>query len=529
MRLGRALEPAAFLAAYVFLDYISFIHSFSQLSITPWNPPAGLALALLLIRGIRWTPLVFLAALVADFTVRTQVATPLPTVLSAAVVAVVYGLLAHALRRPRGLDVSLHRLRDVLLLNVGAALASLVVAVLYVGTFVATGQIDPVRFAAATTRFWIGDMIGIAVMTPLLLVARRFVPRSPAPRRAAEAALQALAIILMVWLVFGVRAADEFRLFYLLFLPMIWASVRFGLAGAVMANLATQGALIIAIQSVGHESTTVTAFQLLMLVLALASLALGAAVAEGRRTAAALQARQVELAHISRLSLAGEMAAALAHELNQPLMATMAFARAAQRLLDNNPQDTTKARAAMGRAVDEAQRAGDIIKSLRQFIGQDRLMREAVPPAKLLTDSVALAAPEAKRLGMRLAANLDKSAPDLQVDRVQVQQVLINLIRNALDAMVKADTADPWVTLSAESADEAIVFEVADGGPGIAPDIAERLFEPFNTSKATGMGLGLSICRTLVEAHGGIIWLERAGPTGTTFRFRLPLDPTETD
>lgn len=529
MRLARTFEPAIFLAAYVFLDYISFIHSFSQLSITPWNPPAGLALALLLLRGIRWTPLVFLAVLLADFAVRAPSATALPTVISATFIAVFYGLLAHVLRRPLGFDATLHRLRDVLLLNVGAAAVSLTVAVLYVGTFTWAGQIDPGRFAAATARFWIGDMIGIAVVTPLLLVARRFVPRTPSPRRAAEATLQAIAIVLMVWLVFGVRAADEFRLFYLLFLPMIWASVRFGLAGAVMANLLTQGALIIAIQTVGHESTTVTAFQLLMLVLALASLTLGAAVAEGRRTAAALQARQVELAHISRLSLAGEMAAALAHELNQPLMASMAFARAAQRLLDKTPHDTAKARSAIDRAVGEAQRAGDIIKSLRQFVGQDRLVREAVPPSKLVADAVALVAPEAKRLGMRLTANLDKSAPDLHVDRVQVQQVLVNLVRNALDAMVKADSPDPWVTLSITTAENDIIFEVADSGPGIAPDIAERLFEPFNTSKATGMGLGLSICRTLVEAHGGIIWLERTGPEGTTFRFRLPLDPTETD
>ncbi|OAN48751.1 ATP-binding protein [Magnetospirillum moscoviense] len=525
----RAIEPAIFLAAYVFLDQISFIHSISHLSITPWNPPAGLAMAFLLIRGVRWTPLVFMASLLADFLIRTPTTTILPAFLTAATIAGFYGLLVHILRRPLGLDISLHRLRDVLLLNVGAAFASLAVAVLYVGTFVWFGQLDPARFTAATTRFWIGDMIGIAVMTPLLLVAYRFVPRWPSPRRLAEAALQGLTIVAMVWLVFGFRAADEFRLFYLLFLPMIWASVRFGLDGAVLANLATQGALIIAIQSVGHESTTVTAFQLLMLVLALASLALGAAVAEGRRTAAALQARQVELAHISRLSLAGEMAAALAHELNQPLMATMAFARAAQRLLDNNPEDSTKARAAMGRAVDEAQRAGDIVKSLRQFIGQDRLTREMVPPARLIADALALVAPEAKRLGIRLAANPDKSAPDLAVDRVQVQQVLVNLIHNALDAMVKADSVDPSVTVSAESESSAIVFEVADGGPGIAPDIGERLFEPFNTSKATGMGLGLSICRTLVEAHGGTIWLERTGPTGTSFRFRLPFDPTEKD
>jgi two-component system sensor kinase FixL len=527
---GRRLgEAALFLIVYVTLDRISFIHQFSSLSITPWNPPAGLVLALLLIRGPRLAPLVFLAALLADMVIRNPTSTLVPTLASSSVIALVYGGQSLILRRHVGRNFHLIRLRDVVWLAVSTALAALLVATLYVAAFTWAGLLPADRFVPATARYWIGDMIGIAVVTPLILVLRHRRDFHLPPRIAVEAAAQALTIALALWLVFGFRAADEFRLFYLLFLPLIWAAARFGITGAVLANLGAQIGLIFAFQSAGHESTTVTSFQLLMLVLAAATLVLGATVSEGRRTAALLQARQVELAHISRLSVAGELAAALAHELNQPLLATMAFVRAAQRLIEADPDDQAKARGAMDRAVKEAQRAGDIIKSLRQFIGQDRLTREAVTPADLVADAVSLAVPEARRLGIPLIAMVDKGLAPLHVDRVQVQQVLVNLVRNALDALARTDIAAPAVTIAAQTEGSDVVFEVADGGPGIADEVAERLFEPFNTSKATGMGLGLSICRTLVEAHGGRLWLKSTGTAGTIFRFSLPMQTTETE
>ena len=519
---------AAFLAVYVLLDRISFIHQFSTLSITPWNPPAGLVLALLLIRGPGHAPLVFLAALLADMLVRDLPGTLLPSSLTALSLAGVYAGQSHILRRHVRFDCGLSRLRDVVWLTFSSAVASLAVGALCVGVFAWTGQVSWDRLIPAATRYWIGDMIGIAVVTPLILVLRTGWPGRPTPRDVALALLQGGAIALALLLVFGLRNADEFRLFYLLFLPLIWVAARFGIVGAVLANLLAQIGLIIAFQTVGHESTTVTAFQLLMLVLAVATLVLGAAVSEGRRSAAALQARQVELAHISRLSTAGEMAAALAHELNQPLLATMAFVRAAQRLTGDDPADRAKARAAMDRAVGEAQRAGDIIKSLRQFIGRDHLVHEPTAPAALVADALALAAPEARRQGIHLQTAIDRSLPDIQVDRVQIQQVLVNLVRNAMDALNAAGTQDPAVAVSAWQDGTDVVFAVADNGPGIPEDVTGRLFEPFNTSKPEGMGLGLSICRTLVEAHGGRLWLDRSEAAGTAFHFRLPLAPTET-
>jgi signal transduction histidine kinase len=528
MRTRIVVEFVIFMAAYVALDHISFIYPFKSLSITPWSPATGLLLALLLLRGPSRIPAAFAAPLLAEYLLRDLHGTWSPSTISATVNALAYGSAAHFLTRSERFDLQLPRLKDVVVLTAVSAGASLAVATISVGAFTGAGLLETERFTAATTRYWIGDMIGIAVVTPFLLLAHTFRAHQLSARALAEAIAQGLAIIAAVWLVFGVRAADEFRLFYLLFLPLIWAAARFGVTGAVLANLGGQVALLTAIQILRHESTTVTAFQVLMLALAIGTLMLGAAVSEGRRTAAVLQAKLVELAQISRLSVAGELAAALAHELNQPLLAAIAFARAGQRFLDSHPEEREKARSAIDRAVGEAQRAGDIINSLRRFIGQDLLVRQPVAPSVLIADVLALAAPEARQRGIVVSSSTERGLGPITVDRIQVQQVLINLVRNALDAMSQARSREAVVELYAFRDGPSVIFEVADRGPGIPDEVAERLFQPFTSSKAQGMGLGLSICRTLVEAHGGRLWLERTGSDGTTFRFSLPMDKTET-
>ncbi|HSV29401.1 MAG TPA: ATP-binding protein, partial [Candidatus Omnitrophota bacterium] len=210
----------------------------------------------------------------------------------------------------------------------------------------------------------------------------------------------------------------------------------------------------------------------------------------------------------------------LAHELNQPLLATIAFTRAAQRLLAGDSPDRDKAGGALDRAVAEAQRAGEIVRTLREFIGTGMTDRSANSLADMVADAAALVTPEAARRGLRMVVAVDKSLPAVHVDRVQVQQVLLNLVRNAMDAVT--DHAPPReVAVQAWPEDGAVVVEVRDTGPGIADEVAERLFQPFNTSKASGMGLGLSISRSIVEAHGGRLWLAANGPQGAAFRFTL--------
>lgn len=511
----RALWAVVFVLAYVALDRVSFIHSINALNITPWNPPPGLGLALLVLWGPRWAPLLLLAAWCADVAVRGLTSPWWGTLAADAAMALVYAVVAGVLRRPGGLNPSLSGLRDVVVLAaatvVGAALAGLG----YVGSHVAAGVIPADLLPVALIRYWIGDMIGITVLTPAILLFRR--PTPPRPLALLEAAGQGLALAAALWLVFGLGGSGNYQFFYLLFPPLIWAAARFGLAGAALANMAAQLGLILVFRA--EDADVVTTFQSLMLALAMVTLVLGAAISERARIQVELNDRQNELAHIARLSTAGEMAAALAHELNQPLLAAIAFTRGAQRLLAADPPDPLRARGAMDRAVAESQRAGDIVRSLRDFIGSDRRVREPVAVADLAADVLAVAGPECARRAIRLAATVDKTLPSVHVDRVQLNQVLLNLVRNGMDAL----DGGGEITISAERDGDGVAVQVADNGPGIGEDVVAALFKPFNTSKAAGMGLGLTICRSFVEAHGGRLWLERNGPGGAVFRFVLPV------
>lgn len=511
----RMALAGLFVLAYVALDRVSFIHSFQALNITPWNPPPGLGLAVLLLAGPRWAPLMALAALAADMAVRGVPAQWWVAPGADAAMATVYAGVAWGLRCCAGFDPALTGLRHVLVLLAGAVAGAALAALGYVGVHTLSGGVPLDLLATALSRYWVGDMIGIAVFTPAILVFRR--PAMPSGAVLAEAAAQGLALAAALWLVFGLGGSGNYQFFYLLFPPLIWAATRFGLAGAAAGNLAAQVGLILVFRA--EDADVVTTFQCLMLALAMVTLVLGAAISERGRIQAELHARQDELANMGRLSTAGEMAAALAHELNQPLLAAIAFTRGAQRLLAAEAPDIAKVRGAMDRAVAESQRAGDIIRSLRDFIGSDRRTRQPVVLAELAAEVVAVAGPECARRGIRLVNLMDKALPAVHVDRVQVSQVMLNLVRNGMDAT----PAGGEIALAAERAAEGVMVEVSDTGTGISDDVADQLFKPFTTSKAAGMGLGLTICRSFVEAHGGRLWLQRNGPGGAAFRFVLPL------
>lgn len=234
-----------------------------------------------------------------------------------------------------------------------------------------------------------------------------------------------------------------------------------------------------------------------------------------------LQLLQSELVHISRLSAMGEMATALAHELNQPLSAISNFLKGGQRLLQTE-EPQSRALAAMGKAAEQALRAGEIIRRLRDFVGGGDSHRGVESLRKLLEEASALGFVGAREHGIIAKVRWAPAVDAVRVDRVQVQQVMLNLVRNAIEAMEYSDVRELRIVTS-QSEDGMAMVSVSDTGPGISPHIASQLFQPFVTTKGSrGMGVGLSICRTIVEAHGGRIWVEPNKPSGTTFRFTLP-------
>ena len=254
-------------------------------------------------------------------------------------------------------------------------------------------------------------------------------------------------------------------------------------------------------------------------------------VTERQETEARLQELQSELMHVSRLSAMGQMAATLAHELNQPLTATANYLRACQRLLDS-PQDSgapdlARIRRAVELAGDQMMRSGQIICRLRDFVSRGETEMRPENAARLVEEASALALVGVKERGVTVRVRIDRDAPWILADRVQVQQVLLNLIRNAIEAMGAVERRE--LTISLRPEDGMVVFAVADTGPGLAPEAASRLFQPFVTTKRSGMGVGLSISRTIVEAHGGRIWPEPNPGGGTIFRFTIPAAPQEVE
>jgi two-component system sensor kinase FixL len=242
---------------------------------------------------------------------------------------------------------------------------------------------------------------------------------------------------------------------------------------------------------------------------------------ERQSTEARLQELQSELVHISRLTAMGEMASTLAHELNQPLTAISNYLKGSRRLLETpDVERVATVRDAMDKAADQALRAGQIIRRLRDFVARGEAERRVESLQKLVEEASALALVGAKEHGVRVTYRFDPTLDLVLADRVQIQQVLLNLIRNAIDAMGESDRRE--LAISSAPADDGMVeIVVSDTGSGIAPEIAEQLFQPFVTTKRQGMGVGLSISRTIVEAHGGRIWVDRNGGRGTAFHFTV--------
>jgi two-component system, LuxR family, sensor kinase FixL len=505
----------SYLACYVLLDWLSYVHPFASFGITPWNPPTGLSFALILLFGAEFMPWLFVAPVLADALVR-GFALPLGAEIAAsAVIGCGYSIATGLLLSPRlGFDPTLATRRSLLLLAAVAVGSTAVVAASYVAMLVAFGVLPASDFGGAALRFWVGDVIGITVLTPFLLVLML-------RRRAMPPSWEALALFVLVlgalWIVFGLGEAFRFQLFYLFFMPVIWTAVRFGLEGVTAGLLVTQVGLIGAIHFTGLGGADVTAYQALMVVLSLTGLAVGVLVSEQQRTQAQLRLHQEALSRAFRVGTMGEFAAALAHEINQPLTAVANYAR-----LVKDAVDPAAASDASDRLLVQVDRAAEVVRRLRNFIRLGRSEPGSIAVAKLVQESTAYCHVELDRLGVELSSRVARDLPAVRADALQIEQVIVNLVRNSAEALTDAGRYDGKVAIEAEhDAAGCVVVRVRDNGPGFDPDLAERAVAPFTTTKTDGLGLGLSLARSIVEAHGGRLSIE-SGSGGATVSFTLP-------
>jgi two-component system sensor kinase FixL len=248
---------------------------------------------------------------------------------------------------------------------------------------------------------------------------------------------------------------------------------------------------------------------------------------ERRRSEIRIQELQSELIHVSRLSAMGTMASTLAHELNQPLAAIANYLEAARDLVGTSGQDTQALlREALDEAAQQSLRAGQIVRRLRNFVARGEVGKQIESLAAIVQEATTLGLVGAHQRGVRAIVELDPEADSVLVDRVQVQQVLVNLIRNALEAMDDCPVRELRIRSDCDATSH-VRLSVSDTGTGLSEEMANRLFEAFATTKHDGMGLGLSICRTIVEAHGGRIWATVNERGGTVFHFTLPRSELE--
>ena len=654
---GRNIAASiGYMALYLALDRLSFIGALHGVGITPWNPTAGLAMALLIIKGLRYAPLIMAAELLSGATVSIVPLSALPIFLGSLVVTAGYtgaaAILQHA-----GFQAGLRRVSDVIVLLIVTIISSGVVASGFVGSYAVSQVVPWIGFAEAGFHFWIGDAIGIiVVLPPLLLFYERIKQRSPpVPSDGAfqfgEVAAQGLSIVLALIAVFsGINGDHPIGLFYLLFIPLIWIATRHGLRAASLAVLLIQIGLIAGLEIQGQSELTFRAFQLFMFALAATGLMLGAVVSERRRLSLALidseglrtvvlntvpdgvltidargkiqsinpaveglfsrpshqiigrdvseliedeplrrlrlaaqslvpkpdcweldarradgttfpielsagrfdrlgvehyaivirditsrreadardRRRRAELAHVARVSLAGEMAAGLSHELSQPLTAIIAYARGCLRLLAGSVAEPALLHEGVTAVVQQAQRAADVLDRLREFVrgGEFRPSLTAIEP--LIDAAVSLTRAEAMQQNVEIEAKADPGLPVVLADRVQIEQVLLNLLRNAMDAMEAADTGPRSIVVEARRKSHNVIeVSVSDSGPGIAAEVTDTIFEPFVTTKPRGMGMGLSISRAIIESHGGSLRMISGAGAGAIFVFDLPIAEME--
>jgi two-component system sensor kinase FixL len=512
---------AAYLSAFALLDWISFIEPYAHLGITPWNPGIGLSFVLLLLFGRRMFPLLLVSPLLADL-LHQQFAMPWTVeILSSVLIGGGYSIALMFLLRPKlGFNPALSSMRDLVLLMVIAVISAAVVACGYVGLTVAAGLLPKHEFWPAALRYWVGDVIGIMVVTPFALFAltrRRLLPMS------IETALQFAAIAAALAVVFIFSGEQQLQLFYVLFLPIVWIAARTGSEGVSAGILATQLGLILGVQFFQAGALDLTALQALMLVLAMTGLVAGELVTERRRTESQLWRHQETLARVGRLGSMGEFAAAVAHELNQPLMAAGTYTRLVDKAMTGSNTDVMAIADTAKKAVAQVERAAEVVRRLRALVRLDRSNRTPCRFERIVKETVELCQPDLDRFHVSVRSTIAADVPPIMVDLLQIEQVMINLLRNAIEAISESGSVRGSVTIEAKTLNrDFIEIRVADNGPGFPPSFLESAFLPLSSTKAEGLGVGLPLCRSIIEAHGGQIWLASSSD-GAAIRFTLPI------
>ena len=504
----------AFVPLYVLMDWLSFLQPLFGLNITPWNPDPALGLVVWIRFGKRVALPWYLALMLSELWIRGMPAgVPLTLLLSAQLV-LGYGAIAEVLRHAID-DVEIVNDRKRLSSWLGVVVIGLMLnGILNIVLLWLAGLVPAGAFFTSALRFFIGDFVGVVISMPIFWMlsnreGRRGLAAALQKRETAGYLLFAAVLIAIVFN--AVIEGKQYKHFYFLFLPIIWAATRHGLIGTSLVAAAVQLGLIGMFHTTASAGRPFAEVQLLVAALALVGFFIGVMVDEQRATSEGLK-------QSLRLAAAGEMAAALAHELNQPMTALAAYGKACEHLLERGDTGPLLVDS-IGKMVREAGRASDVVRRLREFFHTGAMHLETAR----VDDIFATVGEQFRHQCLAQQTTLTFAAePGLvaRADTLQLELVLRNLIANSLDAVHPQAVRRITVTASALK-EQHVQVTVADNGPGVANAVSARLFAPFVSGKSNGLGLGLALSRAIVEAHGGRLWAE-FGDTGM-FHFILPL------
>ena len=493
-----------FIGLYVALDVASFIHPLHGLNITPWNPAPALGLVLVVRLGrIAWLPLT-IAVVAAELVMRRSGLPSWQTVAPALVLAGGYFLLGRMLARRLAAGSLLNDRRILFAWWWRVAVGTFLISVVYLFALRVVGLLPSARWWVGLLRFWVGDGVGISIMMPLLWWLTS--PRARGILRATVARPESLGYLLLasltLWVAFGLSGQNGFKLFYLLFLPVVWAAARQGMAGAIVCAAFVQVGIIVAIRGLGYNAVSVAELQILAMAIALVGFFVAAAVDELRRTGQ-------ELRQSLRLAAAGEMAATLTHELHHPLTALSAYAGACEQLLERG-EVGERLHSAIRCVLRESARTSEVVHRLQDFFRSGSPELERVTLEELVESAAAPYRLRAERSGIRLRI---ATMPELllRVDRLQIEVVLRSLLGFAFDAVSDSPRQPRRVWLAAwKDGHDRVCLRIEDSGSGLTPDQVLHLFEPIAPSGSGKRQTGLAISRAIVHSHGGRLWAEAA-------------------
>jgi signal transduction histidine kinase len=520
-----ALIGAVFTAAYLGLEWLTRVHELEALGITLWNPVKALSLGLLLLKGLAYTPVLFLAALLVDLFIYGAAKSFASIVATSAIAAFGYAALAAGLTRGLGFAMTRSDLRNVIALLVGVPAGTFLIACLYCASLVVFGDMPAWQYWQAVPHLWVGDTVGIIIVLPVAMAAsgslQRLLETGPTAVLI-DAGVFLAGVLAALWLIFSFERANEYHFFYLLFLPVSWIAMRSGFAGSAIGVCVVHLLLVAFISWGGYPATTFMGYQLLVLALAFTGLLLGAVVDERRRSDELLREQHAQVVRMTRHATAGAMGVSLAHQISQPLSNVAMYLHVGRQLLASKPAEPAPIADALDRAAGQLRLAKDILERLRDFVSRGTLRPAPTDLGALTRKVVALAEDDARAHGVSVRLET-ASAPPVTVDALQLEQTLINVINNAIDAAAETRRPPGYVAVRVRQADDRVRIEVEDNGPGVSEVVAKQLFEPFVTTKPGGMGLGLALSRELIGAHGGTIqWQHTADHVGALFVIDLP-------